>query len=83
MEKKGLWDAARENESRQAIRADVLRELVAAEREKKPALRGVFDDVYAELTEEAEEQKEELRRLMMKYPEEYDLNEHEEGIQGL
>ncbi|CAI7670566.1 unnamed protein product [Penicillium pancosmium] len=83
MEKRGLWDAEKEKESRQTIRADVLRELVAAEREKKPALRGVFDDVYAELTEEAEEQKEELRRLMMKYPEEYDLNEHEEGIQGL
>lgn len=83
MENKGLWDHKKERETLATIRADVLRELVAAEKEKKPALRGIFDDVYSELTEEAEEQKEELRRLMMKYPEEYDLNEHEGGIQGL
>lgn len=83
MEKKGLWDIEKEKESRAEIRAAVLRELVAAENEKKPALRGIFDDVYAELTEEAKEQKQELKRLMTKYPEEYDTNEHEGGIDGL
>lgn len=83
MEKKGIWDDHKEKETREKIRAAVLRELVAAEKEKKPALRGIFDDVYSELTEEQEEQKQELQRLMMKYPEEYDLNEHEGGIHGL
>lgn len=83
MEKRGIWDEEKEKESRKTIRADVLRELVAAEKEKKPALRGIFDDVYSELTEEAEEQRQELKRLMTKYPEEYDISQHEEGIQGL
>ena len=83
LEKKDLWDAEKEKEFQTTTRAAVLRELVAAEKEKKPALRGIFDDVYAELTEEAKEQREELRRLMIKYPEEYDINDHEEGIQGL
>ncbi|KAJ6024481.1 hypothetical protein N7540_005278, partial [Penicillium herquei] len=83
MEKRNLWDAEKEKEFQSATRAAVLRELVAAEKEKKPALRAIFDDVYAELTEEAKEQREELRRLMMKYPEEYDINDHEEGIKGL
>jgi 2-oxoisovalerate dehydrogenase E1 component alpha subunit len=83
MEKKDLWDSEKETQFRKTTRAAVLRELVAAENEKKPALRGIFDDVYAELTEEAKEQRGDLYRLMMKYPEEYDINDHEEGIRGL
>jgi 2-oxoisovalerate dehydrogenase E1 component alpha subunit len=54
-----------------------------AEKEKKPALSAVFDDVYAELTEEAQAQKEELKRIMEKYPAEYDCDQHEGGIDGL
>lgn len=83
LEEKGLWDDQKEKECREKIRANVLQELMAAEKEKKPALRGIFDDVYSELTEEAEEQKQKLQTLMMKYPEEYDVNDHEGGIQGL
>ncbi|KAJ5756894.1 uncharacterized protein N7511_007076 [Penicillium nucicola] len=83
MENKGLWDANKDRKLREQIRSDVLRELVDAEKEKKPALRGIFEDVYAEVTEEAKEQREELKRLLKEYPEEYDTNEHEEGIQGL
>lgn len=83
LENNALWNEEMEKEARTTIRAGILRELAAAEKEKKPALRGIFDDVYAELTEEAEEQKEELKRLMTKYPEEYDIDEHEGGIEGL
>lgn len=83
MEQKGIWDEVRDEEARKTIRAAVLHELVSAEKEKKPSLRGVFDDVYAELTEEAEEQKQELRRLMLKYPAEYDADQHQGGIDGL
>lgn len=83
MEQNGIWDEVRDEEARKTIRAAVLHELVSAEKEKKPSLRGVFDDVYAELTEEAEEQKQELRRLMLKYPAEYDADQHQGGIDGL
>lgn len=83
LENNALWSEEMEKEARSTIRAAILQELVTAEKEKKPALRGIFDDVYAELTEEAEEQKEELKRLMTKYPEEYDIDEHEGGIECL
>lgn len=83
MENKELWNEELEAEHRKSIRANILKELVAAEKEKKPALGGIFDDVYAELTEEAKEQRAEMKRLMEKYPEEYDANEHEGGINSL
>ena len=80
---KELWTEEIDKETKVKIRKDIIRELTLAEREKKPALSAVFDDVYCELTEEAKAQKEELRRIMTKYPEEYDFNEHEGGLQGL
>jgi 2-oxoisovalerate dehydrogenase E1 component alpha subunit len=83
MENKGLWDEKLENDTRTQIRKAILKELAAAEKEKKPALKAVFDDVYAELTEEQEAQRQELKRLMLKYPDEYDLHEYEGGIEGV
>ncbi|KAL4808801.1 thiamine diphosphate-binding protein [Aspergillus unguis] len=83
LEGRGIWDEENDKEARAGIRAAVLRELVEAERLPKPKLSGIFDDVYAELTEEAEEQREEMLRLMNKYPEEYDINTHIDGIRGL
>jgi 2-oxoisovalerate dehydrogenase E1 component alpha subunit len=83
LEYNSLWDEKMEKDTRTQIRKDVLRELMLAEKEKKAPLKSIFDDVYAELTEEQEEQRQELRRLMLKYPTEYDADEHEGGIAGL
>ncbi|KAF4493703.1 2-oxoisovalerate dehydrogenase subunit alpha, mitochondrial [Fusarium agapanthi] len=83
LEHENLWDADRDKEFRTKIRKDIVRELSRAEKEKKPALESIFTDVYAEMTEEAEAQREELRKLMVKYPEEYDIDEHVDGIKGL
>lgn len=78
-----LWSAEQEKEARFSIRSSVLRELKEAEREKKPALAGIFDDVYAELTEEMEEQRAEMRRIFTKYPAEYPIDDHVGGLGGL
>jgi 2-oxoisovalerate dehydrogenase E1 component alpha subunit len=83
MEKEGIWNAELDKETKTSIRREVLKEMALAEREKKPALRAVFDDVYAELTEEQEAQKSDLKRMMMKYPAEYDVHEFDGGIEGL
>ena len=83
LEKQGLWDEEVDKETRSQIRRDVLRELTAAESEKKPPLSTIFDDVYAQLSEEQEAQKRELKRLMLKYPEEYDVHEYEGGVAAL
>ena len=52
-----LWNEQLEKETRTQIRQAILKELALAEKEKKPSLSAVFDDVYAELTEEMECQK--------------------------
>lgn len=83
LEKRGLWNEELENDTRKQIRNAILQEVKIAEQEKKPRLSSIFDDVYAELTEEAREQKEEMRRLMTEYPSEYDVDDHVGGLSGL
>jgi 2-oxoisovalerate dehydrogenase E1 component alpha subunit len=83
LKKKGLWDDANDEQARTQIRKDILSELKTAEREKKPRLSSIFDDVYSSLSEEQESQRTEMRRLMTKYPGEYDVEDHEGGISGL
>lgn len=80
---KGLWDDQKDEQARTQIRKDILSELKTAEREKKPRLSSIFDDVYANLSEEQESQRKEMRRLMTKYPGEYDVDDHEGGLSGL
>ena len=83
LENEGLWNEDTERETRDQLRKNVLAEFSAAEREKKPPLREAFNGVYEELTEEAQEQIKELRRILETYPDEYDLRQFEDGIKGL
>lgn len=83
MENKGIWNEDMERELRESTRKTVLKEFAAAEREKKPELKNMFTDVYEEMTPAAKAQKEDLRRILETYPEEYDLTEFENGIKGL
>ncbi|KAL9604682.1 MAG: hypothetical protein Q9219_000402 [cf. Caloplaca sp. 3 TL-2023] len=83
MERKGLWDEEREREARSRIRKEVLKAFAEAEREKKPALRGMFEGVYEEVTVEGKRQMGELTRLLETYPDEYDVGEFEGGKDGL
>jgi 2-oxoisovalerate dehydrogenase E1 component alpha subunit len=81
--KRELWNDEKEAETRKQIRKDILSELKAAEMEKKPPLSTIFDDVYDEYSEEQQSQRDELKRMMLKYPEEYDIDDYEGGIQAL
>lgn len=83
LERKGLWNDELEQKTRSDIRATILKEFNAAEREKKPPLKDMFTDVYEELTEEAQAQREALRKHLEKYPDEYNVNDYEGGIKGL
>ncbi len=83
LENKGIWNEELDKQTRAQIRRDILQEVAAAEKEKKPPLSDIFADVYAELSEEQEEQRAEMKRLMLKYPAEYDVNDHVGGLAGL
>ncbi|RFU28941.1 hypothetical protein B7463_g7387, partial [Scytalidium lignicola] len=83
LENRDLWNMEMEEQTRKQIRRDILQAVAQAENEKKPALEGIFSDVYETLSEEQIEQKADLRRLMEKYPAEYDVEDHEGGLAGL
>lgn len=79
LEKKSVWDEEKENEARGRIRKEVLKAFAQAEKEKKPALRFMFEDVYEEMTPETKAQMKELKDVLDRYPEEYDVTEFEGG----
>ncbi|KAI0204552.1 dehydrogenase E1 component [Astrocystis sublimbata] len=79
MEAKGFWDDAKEKEARESIKRDVLKAFSQAEKEKKPPIRSMFEDVYEELTPELKAQMKELRDHLERYPDEYELNAFEGG----
>lgn len=83
MEAKGYWDEAKEKEARDALRKEVLQEFSAAEKEKKPAIKTMFEDIYDELTPGLKAQMQELKELIDEYPDEYDVGEYEGGKETL
>lgn len=83
MENKGLWDSEKEQATRSGIRKDVLKAFAQAEKEKRPPLREMFEDIYEELSEDSKAERKELGRILDAYPQEYDLGEFESGRGGL
>ncbi|GJC87513.1 2-oxoisovalerate dehydrogenase subunit alpha, mitochondrial [Colletotrichum liriopes] len=83
MEAKGMWDESKEKECRESTRREVLKAFKEAEMEKKPPIRGMFEDVYEELTPDLKQQMAQLREHLDKYPEEYEVSEFEGGKDSL
>lgn len=83
MEAKGCWDETKEKEARDSLRKEILKGFSEAEKEKKPALRTMFEDVYEELTPDLKAQIKELRDMLDKYPDEYDFSEYDGGKESL
>lgn len=83
LEANKLWDEEKEKEVRTRLRKEILKAFSNAEKEKKPALRSMFEDVYEDLTPELKEQMAELRDLVERYPKEYDVSEFEGGLDSL
>ncbi|KAL8754727.1 MAG: hypothetical protein Q9184_005020 [Pyrenodesmia sp. 2 TL-2023] len=83
MEREGLWDEEKERDARSRIRREVLKAFAEAEKEKKPPLRSMFEDVYEEMTEEGKGHMEELRDVLERYPEEYDVGDFQGGKDSL
>lgn len=83
MEAKGCWDENKEKEARESIRRDILKAFSEADKEKKPPIRSMFEDIYEELTPDLKAQMKELRNHLERYPEEYELGNYEGGKDSL
>ena len=75
LEKRGLWDAAKETAARDQARKDVLGAFNAAEATKKPAVEELFTDVYDQPPPHLVEQREQLKQHLAKHGEHYALHE--------
>jgi 2-oxoisovalerate dehydrogenase E1 component alpha subunit len=83
MENKGIWDEEEEREAQDSIKKAVLKAFNKAEREKGPAIRHMMMDTYEDVTEEQRAQMAELKDILERYPDEYDLDNFEDGLKGL
>jgi 2-oxoisovalerate dehydrogenase E1 component alpha subunit len=83
LENKGIWDDEKEKDARARIRKEVLKAFSEAEKEKKPPIRSMFEDVYEEITPETRRQMAELKDVIDRYPDEYDVGEFEGGKDSL
>ncbi|KAM0262287.1 hypothetical protein ACHAQJ_001756 [Trichoderma viride] len=83
MEAKGCWDETKEKEARTNLRKEILKHFAEAEREKKPPISSMFEDVYEELTEDLKDQMGQLKTMLETYPEEYDVGSFDGGIDSL
>jgi 2-oxoisovalerate dehydrogenase E1 component alpha subunit len=83
LEDQGLWNDEKENEARVRLKKEVLKAFAQGEKEQKPPIARMFEDVYAELTPDLVQQKRELKEILERYPNEYDVSEFQGGKDSL
>lgn len=83
LEKKSIWNDEKEKEVRTRLRKEVLAAFSEAEKEKKPPIRAMFEDIYEEMTPDMMKQMAELKDIIERYPDEYDVSSFEGGINSL
>jgi 2-oxoisovalerate dehydrogenase E1 component alpha subunit len=83
MEAIDIWDDGKEKNARDAFRKEILKGIVEADKEKKPPLRSMFEDIYEEMTDDLKGQMNKLREMIDEYPEEYDVSQFDGGKDSL
>jgi 2-oxoisovalerate dehydrogenase E1 component alpha subunit len=83
LEATGAWSEDLEKTARADLRRDILTAFARAEKLRKPPLRAMFEDVYEDLMPETRVQMEELRSVIERYPDEYDVSEFDGGLETL
>lgn len=79
LESKEWWSEEMEKDFKSSTRKDVLTAFNKAEKQPKPAISEMFTDVYDKLTPALKEQRNELKRLIAKYPNDYNVDNHKGG----
>jgi 2-oxoisovalerate dehydrogenase E1 component alpha subunit len=69
--RENLWNDAQDNEIRDTTRKEVLSLLTQVEKAEKPGLEELVTDVYDNVPQHLQEQKEFVDAMVNKYPEAY------------
>lgn len=83
LEGRKVWNEEKEKELRSSLRKEILVAFDKAEKKKKPAISNAFEGVYEHLTEEQKLHIAELKDIVERYPKEYDVDQHEGGLDSL
>lgn len=73
----GLWNEDQDQEIRRQARAELIDALNWAEKMKRLPITSMFEDVYDQLPEHLQRQRDELRQHLTKYGEHYPIGQHE------
>lgn len=73
LEGRGIWSVEQEKEYEKVVRKEVLTELDRAERDPKPGVQELFNDVFDTMPWHLQRQKAQLEEHMRKYPDVYHL----------
>ena len=76
MENKEWWDTNMEEEWKRDARQQVMAAFSKAEKELKPPVKDMFNDVYDSLSHRLRKQHQECMNHVAKYPEEYPSELH-------
>lgn len=83
LESKNWWSADEDAALRTDLRKEILQAFSRAEKVKKPAIKNLFLDTFETPSEDLKEQMSQLKDVLEKYPEEYDLDNYEGGKDGI
>jgi 2-oxoisovalerate dehydrogenase E1 component alpha subunit len=68
LEAAGYWKKSDEEELIKKTKEEILSAFLAAEKEPKPSVDTLFTDVYDELPRHLQVQEQQLKKLLLKYP---------------
>lgn len=76
MENKNWWDSEMEEKWKRESRQQILTAFSKAEKELKPPVKDMFNDVYDSLPYRLQKQHQECMNHVAKYPDEYPTKLH-------
>nr|CAG8486091.1 5437_t:CDS:2 [Entrophospora candida]CAG8547292.1 8679_t:CDS:2 [Entrophospora candida] len=76
LEIKEWWNNKDDEEFRQYIRKEILKSFSKAEKLQKPSITELFSDIYDKHTQNIINQKQKLKELIQKYPNNYPLKKY-------
>lgn len=83
MEARDWWNQDADTALRMQLRKDILKAFNNAEREKKPAISKLWEDIYDTPTPDQMKQMAEMKDILERYGGEYDVEGYDGGKNGV